>query len=90
MKVEVQGYGKIIARFMNGEIAEVETLLFGEGDYCYEDINLNWTTAREEWIEICEDDVSIAYPDECEPEHEYPMTEIIKVIDFENIEWSER
>lgn len=91
MKLEVQGEGKIIARFLNGEVAEVTTLLIGEGEYCHEDDRIDsYTVRHEEWFEVNEDSVRVAYPDECEPEHDYPITEIVKFVDFESIDWSER
>ena len=90
-KIKVQGEGEIIARFSNGKTARVTTWLYGEGEYHHEDDRIDsYIVIHKEWWEVDENSVKVAYPEECEPEHEFPITEIVKFVDFNTIEWSER
>ena len=90
-KTKVQGEGEIIARFSNGETAQVTTWLYGEGEYHHEDDRIDsYTVIHKEWWEVDENTVTVAYPDECRPEHEGTIEEILEFIDFGSIDWSER
>ena len=90
-KTKVQGEGEIIAKFSNGETARVTTWLYGEGEHHHEkDIIDSYTVIYEEWWEVDENSVTVAYPDEYEPEHEGTIEEILEFIDFESIDWSEK
>ena len=90
-KTKVQGEGEIIARFSNGETARVTTLLYGEGEYHHEDDRIDsYTVIHKEWWEVDENNVTVAYPDECKPEHEETIEEILEFVDFGSIDWSER
>lgn len=90
-KTKVQGEGEIIARFSNGETARVTTWLYGEGEYHHEDDRIDsYTVIHKEWWEVDENSVTVAYPDECRPEHEEMIEEILEFIDFGSIDWSER
>ena len=90
-KTRVQGEGEVIARFSNGETARVTTWLYGEGEYHHEDDRIDsYTVIHKEWWEVDENSVTVAYPDECRPEHEETIEEILEFIDFGSIDWSER
>lgn len=90
-KTKVQGEGEIIARFSNGKTARVTTWLYGEGEYHHEDDRIDsYTVIHKEWWEVDENNVTVAYPDECRPEHEETIEEILEFIDFGSIDWSER
>ena len=90
-KTKVQGEGEIIARFSNGETARVTTWLYGEGEYHHEDDRIDsYTVIHKEWWEVDENSVIVAYPDECTPEHEETIEEILEFIDFGSIDWGER
>lgn len=90
-KIKVQGEGEIIARFSNGETARVTTWLYGEGEYHHEDDRIDsYTVIHKEWWEVDENSVTVAYPDECEPEYEETIEEILEFVDFGSIDWSER
>ena len=90
-KIKVQGEGEIIARFSNGEIARVTTWLYGEGEYHHEDDRVDsYTVIHKEWWEVDENSVTVVYPDECKPEHEETIEEILEFVDFGSIDWSER
>ena len=90
-KTKVQGKGEIIARFSNGETARVTTWLYGEGEYHHEDDRIDsYTVIHKEWWEVDENSVTVAYPDECKPEHEETIEEILEFVDFGSIDWSER
>lgn len=90
-KTKVQGEGEIIARFSNGKTARVTTWLYGEGEYHHEDDRIDsYTVIHKEWWEVDENNVTVAYPDECRPEHEETIEEILEFVDFGSIDWSER
>ena len=90
-KIKVQGEGEIIARFSNGETAQVITWLYGEGEHHHEVDRIDsYTAIYKEWWEVDENSVNVAYPDEYEPEHEGTIEEILEFVDFGNIDWSER
>ena len=90
-KIKVQGEGEIIARFSNGETARVTTWLYGEGEHHHEDDRIDsYTVIHKEWWEVDENSVTVAYPDECKPEHEETIEEILEFVDFGSIDWSER
>lgn len=90
-KIGVQGEGEIIAKFSTGETAQVKTWLYGEGEYHHEDDRIDsYTVIHNEWWEVDEDSVVVAYPDECEPEYEGTIEEILEFVDFGSIDWSEK
>ena len=88
MRRTLIGTGRIIARFENGEVSEVETLLKAEGEYeVSHDTVITPYDRTEISIDVSDDDIEVVYPDECKPEHDYPITEIVEVIDSWDIDW---